>query len=216
MSFFKILKFKRKNEKRGMENFDEKLYSFENSVTYNTRLGYLREGDQVISIDRDYTETIIPQFSLVYPQILEDRISKEDFTRVVNAVNGYLREAEAIKCSSCCECFMGYLTCFLTNIFCTSNYEKSLIRLTKYLNEQNSFFIDYGITWLNPVSNGLLHLDILLTARKSGLLKISEQKIDIGLDPDTSSHGKSNSSSSSDDDEETLLQSQISTGLEMK
>ena len=202
-----------------MEGFDDKLYTFENSVTFNTRLGYLREGDQVVSIDRDYTETIIPQFSLVYPTVLEDRISKEDFTRVVNAVNGYLREAESITCGSCCECFVGYLTCFLTNIFCTSKYEKSLIRLTKYLNEQNSFFVDYGIMWLNPVSNGLLHLDILLKARKSGLLKVNEQDADAILGSGPSGKGGNGlvkSGGSNDDDEETPLHSQISSGLEMK
>lgn len=194
-----------------MEGFDDKLYTFENSITYNTRLGYLREGDQVVSLDRDYTETIIPQFSLVYPQILEDRISKEDFNRVVNAVNGYIREAETIRCSSCCECLAGYLTCFLTNIFCANSYEKSLIRLTKYINEQNSFFVDYGIVWLNPVSNGLLHLDILLKARKSGLLKVEKHDTDVILDVNAG-NGNGLTGSGNNDNEGTPL----STGLEMK
>lgn len=206
-----------------MDGFNDKLFTFENSITYNTRMGYLREGDQVISLDRDYTETIIPQFSLVYPQVLDDRISKEDFARVVTAVNGFLREAEAIKCSACCECLAGYFTCFLSNILCTNHYERCLIRLTKYLNEQNNYFVDYGIIWLNPVSNGLLHLDILLKARKSGLLKVKDEKENItvvtGSETATAGkkgHNNSGSGSSGSDNESTPLHNQAPGGLQMK
>ena len=154
-----------------MEDFKDVRYNFENPVTFNTRLGYLREGDQVISIDRDYTDTISPQFSLAYPTILEDRISEEDFTRVVTTINKFLSDAEAIRCETLCEGILGYLTCFVTTVLCTNHYEKCLQQMTKYINEQNDYFADYGLVWLNPTSNGLLHLDVLLKARKSGMMK---------------------------------------------
>jgi len=47
---------------------------------------------------------------------------------------------------------------------------QSLKRLERYLHEQNDYFFDYGVEWLNPVSNGLLHFDVLLKPTGGRLL----------------------------------------------
>ena len=78
----------------------------------------------VVSVERDYSRGLVPQFETQVPPEIQDRIAQCEFERVVGRVNQLIAESERVTWGSACENIAAYLTCFITLLFCKTHSQK--------------------------------------------------------------------------------------------
>ena len=160
----------------------------------------------VVVVERDYSRGLTPQFDTKVPRELQDRIAQDEFARIVEYVNACITDSDSVTCGSACENITAYLTCFLSLLFCkthsqrvcsrssppspsTHAYTPSLPhsrhaqcfeRLDKFLAEQNGFYDDYGLEFVSPLANGLLHFDVIVRPFSSKWLSSTDGTTGMG------------------------------------
>ena len=122
----------------------------------------------LVVIERDYSKGLTAQFSTVMPQELRDRISQDEFVRIVEYVNECIMDSDSVTCGSACENITAYLTCFLSLLFCKTHSQrvcsvikKSLIILTTNIllfHELNSVMKG----WTSSLQNRIATMMILV------------------------------------------------------
>lgn len=161
----------------------------------------------VVVVERDYSRGLTPQFDTKVPPELQDRIAQDEFARIVEYVNECIVDSDSVTCGSACENITAYLTCFLSLLFCKTHSQRvcSLFiprvththlhshsrsfspccsqcfeRLDKFLAEQNGFYDDYGLEFVSPLANGLLHFDVIVRPFSSKRLSSTDGTTDVG------------------------------------
>ncbi|KAL6079127.1 hypothetical protein QOT17_001273 [Balamuthia mandrillaris] len=119
------------------------------------------EGLEII-IERDYSRGVLTQFKDILPPELSSRVTEEEFSRTIGEINRLFRHAEELTVTSCLESCFGLITLFSLYLCITDRYTESLQRLEAFLeDENNNVYRPKGLVWLNPLSNGLLYIQIL-------------------------------------------------------
>jgi len=123
------------------------------------------EGNKrIIIVPRDYSEGELCQFSTAFPKELEGKIDPQVLRKAVDEINSVLRDAESINRHHVLESLVGCLTCYISYLFITSYYQKCLIRLRKYLEDENEkSFLPKGLLIRDPAETALQHLEIIIT-----------------------------------------------------
>ncbi|EGC35894.1 hypothetical protein DICPUDRAFT_22375, partial [Dictyostelium purpureum] len=117
-----------------------------------------------VSIQRDYRD-IITKFEMQpFPEELSrNGVSLLEFENTINEINRLLQTAETIDSKSIFEECIGCLTFFSIFLFYDDKYKKCIKRITEFIERENqSLYNPKGITWINPVSNGFLKIDIII------------------------------------------------------
>lgn len=79
---------------------------------------------RVVSVERDYSRGLVPQFETQVPPEIQDRIAQCEFERIVERVNQLIAESERVTWGSACENIAAYLTCFLTLLLFKTHSQK--------------------------------------------------------------------------------------------
>eukprot|EP01117_Protostelium_nocturnum_P017210 TRINITY_DN6974_c0_g1_i2.p1 TRINITY_DN6974_c0_g1~~TRINITY_DN6974_c0_g1_i2.p1 ORF type:complete len:121 (-),score=12.01 TRINITY_DN6974_c0_g1_i2:223-585(-) len=97
-----------------------------------------------------------------FPQELEDRnITETQFKHTIQGINSCFLDAEKLSLLTFVEGCLGCLSIFTLFLFYDSHYKKTMDRLDLFLLEQNaSVYRKRGLEVINPLSNGLLELEI--------------------------------------------------------
>ena len=134
----------------------------------------------VVVVERDYSRGLTPQFDTKVPRELQDRIAQDEFARIVEYVNACITDSDSVTCGSACENITAYLTCFLSLLFCKTHSQRCFERLDKFLAEQNGFYDDYGLEFVSPLANGLLHFDVIVRPFSSKRLSSTDGTAGMG------------------------------------
>lgn len=78
----------------------------------------------VVVVERDYSHGLTPQFDTKVPRELQDRITQDEFARIVEYVNMCISDSDRVTCGSACENITAYLTCFLSLLFCKTHSQR--------------------------------------------------------------------------------------------
>jgi len=89
-----------------------------------------------------------------------------EFSNTIQRINLYFAKAEAVDWTTFAEGCLGCLT-YYSIFFCYDDkYKKTILEFQGFLREQNErIYKPRGIEWLNPMDNGLLHIDIVVDAQ---------------------------------------------------
>eukprot|EP01100_Stratorugosa_tubuloviscum_P009431 TRINITY_DN3969_c0_g1_i1.p1 TRINITY_DN3969_c0_g1~~TRINITY_DN3969_c0_g1_i1.p1 ORF type:complete len:130 (-),score=29.51 TRINITY_DN3969_c0_g1_i1:112-501(-) len=117
-----------------------------------------------VTIERDYTKGILTQFEENFPEELSGKISSEEFKSIIQNINGLFRRAETYDYCGFLESLIGCATCFTLYICYRPRYSRILGQLDRFLINENEKLKSKGVEWLNPFSNGLLHITVIVKA----------------------------------------------------
>ncbi|EGG16483.1 diacylglycerol kinase protein DgkA [Cavenderia fasciculata] len=115
-----------------------------------------------VTVQRDYKE-YITRFERELPNELTGKVTQGEFNYTIDNINKLLARAEDIDARSVYEECIGCLTFFSIFLWYKDKYSKCVHKITKFIQEQNkTVYNNKGISWLNPMSNGFLKIEILV------------------------------------------------------
>ncbi|KAI6172496.1 Golgin subfamily A member 7 [Aphelenchoides besseyi] len=121
-----------------------------------------------IYVERDYTLGLEVRFQRSYPSALDGLIEEEDWYYTIDTINKLFELAEAVDMGSVGETLVGFLTCYLIRLVTRTRYEKKLVEIHKFIDQQNQkVFLPAGLCLTDPVERGFRVLEI--TILTSGL-----------------------------------------------
>ncbi|ELP94998.1 hypothetical protein EIN_251820 [Entamoeba invadens IP1] len=109
---------------------------------------------QIVSVDRDYSKGLTPQFYVQRPPALSGHIEPYDFEEVMKRVNKFFEQAETITWKTMLEESLSCFTCGLTECCIKNQYYRRMCELQEYLTELNIRFP--SLQFIHPINNGFL------------------------------------------------------------
>jgi len=114
-----------------------------------------------VFVQRDYTRGLAVRFVSEFPIELQGRISPNVWIETVTNINRLYESAEMVSTRSMLETVFGCATCYLSRLCITSQYQKKLNELAKYLEDVNrTIYIPAGLFVTDPMERGLRVLEI--------------------------------------------------------
>ncbi|KAI8838652.1 Golgin subfamily A member 7/ERF4 [Chytridium lagenaria] len=124
-------------------------------------------GSHKIILPRSWeTGAEYPIFSLpaVMPELLLSRLPEDVVAATIKKVNDMLEEASRITWGAVMKAVGAFL--FSTDIFMGSDYDKSLAKLSAFIEQENkTTFEPAGIHLVDPRRTAFLHMEILVMNR---------------------------------------------------
>jgi hypothetical protein len=119
-----------------------------------------------IVIERDYTEGMHLRFVTDYPDELASHgITAEQFDYTISTINQIFDAAESWSFFTCCESFLACVSLYSLWLIWTPYYDRQVARFRRFLQEQNeTVYNPRGLHCLDPIHNGLLHFQIIITS----------------------------------------------------
>ncbi|KZT42750.1 hypothetical protein SISSUDRAFT_979430 [Sistotremastrum suecicum HHB10207 ss-3] len=134
---------------------DDSAFGTEPMGTIGTH--YPRE---IIRVERDYESGELCQFATAYPLELEGRITPTEFLESINAINEILISAHSTL-AAFVDNTVAVLTLYISNLFWTTQYDRSMKRLAGLIDELNAqTFNPRGLNILWPRRVAFLFLEI--------------------------------------------------------
>ena len=121
-----------------------------------------------IFVERDYSDGIIVKFVKDFPPTLEGIISHENWTETIEKINSHFANAEKVCLGSIVESTLGLCTCYISRLFIKTEYQKELVKLRAYIENQNrNIFLPVGLCIADPMERGLriIEVNILSTGK---------------------------------------------------
>ena len=144
------------------------------------------ESAKIVTVERDYSNGLTPQFDTDLPSGLKGRLSQDEFSDVVGHMNEILWESEQVTCGTVCENIIAYMTCFLSLLCCKTRAQKKYKELEEYIDSVNLRFDAARVEFVSPLVNGLLRIDIIVrpSLMESGVSSLDEKRSDAEKDDD--------------------------------
>uniref|UniRef100_A0A914WRP5 Ras modification protein ERF4 n=1 Tax=Plectus sambesii TaxID=2011161 RepID=A0A914WRP5_9BILA len=112
-------------------------------------------------VQRDYSRGLAVRFMTDFPEELQGKIDPMVWQKTITNVNRFFDEAETVGGRSVFETLAGCFSCYMTQFCMTSQYQKKLMALAKFLEEQNkSIYIPSGLFVTDPMERGLRVIEI--------------------------------------------------------
>ncbi|VDM98296.1 unnamed protein product [Thelazia callipaeda] len=109
-----------------------------------------------IFVQRDYSKGLSVQFETNFPAALEGKVSEQAWTHTVTTLNSYYSKAEEICCTTVLETLTGCLSCYVSRLFTKTQYEKSLLEISRFLADENkNIYLPAGVHLSDPIERGL-------------------------------------------------------------
>ncbi len=114
-----------------------------------------------VFVQRDYTQGLCVRFYTRLPPQLENYVDERIFEKTVTELNRLYEAAEKVGTRSVCETLAGCLSCYLSHLCISNQYEQQLKTIGKYLREQNELvYLPRALFLTDPVERGLRVLEI--------------------------------------------------------
>uniref|UniRef100_A0A0N5AGL9 Ras modification protein ERF4 n=1 Tax=Syphacia muris TaxID=451379 RepID=A0A0N5AGL9_9BILA len=114
-----------------------------------------------IFVQRDYSKGLGVQFEVRYPAGLEGKISEETWRNTIETLNEHYNKAEKVCCSTVMETLIGCFSCYISRIFSKTQYEKQLVEIKRFIDEQNeTIYIPAGLHLTDPIERGMRVFEI--------------------------------------------------------
>jgi len=115
-----------------------------------------------IVVERDYRLGTIPRFETTFPPLLQGRIPPEAFEHTITTINGLFYDSERLTATQCLESLLGCISLYSYYLCFDARYTKNMKLLSAFLeNENATVYRPAGLLVANPLSNGLLYIQIL-------------------------------------------------------
>ncbi|CAD5210165.1 unnamed protein product [Bursaphelenchus okinawaensis] len=112
-------------------------------------------------VERDYSAGLDVRFQRSFPQNLEGIIDENSWYYLIDNINSMFKRAEAVNMGSIGETLVSFFTCYLIRLCTTTRYEKQLMMIRKFIDEQNkNVFLPVGLCVTDPIERGLRVLEI--------------------------------------------------------
>jgi len=112
-------------------------------------------------VERDYSLGLEVRFLRNFPAPLDGLIEPEDFYYTIDTINKLFQLAEEVNAGSVSETLIGFFTCYLVRLCSKTRYEKKLVEIRKFIDEQNQkIFIPAGLCMTDPIDRGLRVIEI--------------------------------------------------------
>lgn len=127
---------------------------------------YKRAEYSGIVVERDYSLGMHVRFVTDYPDELNGyQLSPDEFARTIDTINRIFDEAEGWNWVNICEAFLACTSLYSLWLCWTPHYERKIQQFRQFLNHQNeSVYHPKGLHLMDPVLNGLLHFEIIVTS----------------------------------------------------
>jgi len=114
-----------------------------------------------IYVERDYSQGLEVRFQRNFPALLDGLIEPEDWYYAIDTINKLFEVAESVNSGSVSETLVGFFTCYLVRLCTKTRYEKKLVEVRKFIDEQNrKVFIPTGLYITDPIERGFRVLEI--------------------------------------------------------
>jgi hypothetical protein len=97
----------------------------------------------------------------------EKQVPNEVFEATITRINEFFEEAEQVNMVTFMEGCMGCMSFFLLYLCYDGHYGRVMKKFGKFLREENETYKQFGVQWTNPISNGLLHVCLLLLGART-------------------------------------------------
>ncbi|KYR00601.1 diacylglycerol kinase protein DgkA [Tieghemostelium lacteum] len=135
--------------------------------TNNTNNSNKNVNYQTVNIQRDYRD-IITKFEKDFPQELQGKVTQNEFEYTIDKINGWLEVAETVDARSIFQECVGCLTFYSFYLCFNDKYKTCVNKIKEFIKEQNeNVYNPKGVTWLNPINNGFLKIEILVHQKES-------------------------------------------------
>jgi len=114
-----------------------------------------------IYVDRDYSIGLEVRFLRNFPALLDGLVEPEDWYYFIDTINKLFELAEAVNIGSVGETLVGFFTCYLVRLCTKTRYEKKLVEIRRFIEEQNQkIFVPAGLCVTDPMDRGFRVLEI--------------------------------------------------------
>ncbi|KAM9744461.1 golgin subfamily A member 7B-like isoform 1-T1 [Menidia menidia] len=128
----------------------------------------LRTPAAKVFIQRDYSRGTVCQFQTKFPPELETRVERQLLEETVRRLNLLFGEAELIGGRSFLEGFLACLSAYTAFLCMDTHYEKVLVKISKYIQEQNDkVYGPRGILLTDPIERGLRVIEVTVFEDRS-------------------------------------------------
>ncbi|VDD95361.1 unnamed protein product [Enterobius vermicularis] len=108
-----------------------------------------------VFVQRDYSQGLGVQFEVTYPAGLEGKVLLV-LWNTIETLNEHYNKAEEVCCATVMETLIGCFSCYVSRIFSKVTYEKQLIEIKKFIDEQNErIYIPAGLHLTDPIERGM-------------------------------------------------------------
>jgi len=121
----------------------------------------LEQEETKIVVPRDYS-IYVTKFDETYPaELKKQKVSEDEFKHTIQRINELFKDAETLSWTTFCEGCVGCLTLFSIFLCYENQYKKIVRELDIFIESENErVYRKKGLELLNPISNGLLELEI--------------------------------------------------------
>ncbi|KAI6183697.1 Golgin subfamily A member 7 [Aphelenchoides bicaudatus] len=114
-----------------------------------------------IYVERDYSQGLEVKFCRNFPPILDGLVEPDNWYYTIDTINKLFELAESVNAGSVGETLFGFFTCYLVRLCTKTRYEKKLVEIRRFIDEQNQkIFVPAGFCITDPIDRGFRVLEI--------------------------------------------------------